>query len=128
MSRRLLCALFVLAPAVAGAEVVDRSAAGFTARTTVTINASPERAFRALVDEIGSWWDKAHTWSGDALNLWLTANPGGCLCETLANGGGVAHAVVNHVIPGELLRLSGALGPLQEHAVTGTLTFRFEKA
>jgi hypothetical protein len=24
--------------------------------------------------------------------------------------------------------MSGALGPLQEHAITGTLTFRFEKA
>ena len=106
----------------------DRSPAGFTAKTVVTINAAPERAFAALVNDVGRWWDKAHTWSGNAGNLWLTANPGGCFCETLANGGGVAHAVVNHVIPGELLRMTGALGPLQEHAVTGTLTWQFAKA
>ena len=125
---RLLVALFVLAPSLAAAEVTDRSAAGFTATAMVTVSASPERAFRALVDDVGSWWDSSHTWSGDAGNLWMTANPGGCFCETLANGGGVAHAVVNHVVPGELLRMTGALGPLQEHAVTGTLTWQFAKA
>src|SRR5687767_7057764 len=116
MSRFLLCTLFLIVPAVTGADVVDRSPAGFTSRTTVTIvNTSPERAFRALVDDLGTWWDSAHTFSGDAGNLWLTANPGGCFCETLANGGGVAHAVVNQVLPGELVRMTGALGPLQEH-------------
>ena len=113
---------------MAHAEVTERSAAGFTSRTVITVTASPERAFRAVVDDVGSWWDSAHTFSGDAGNLWLTANPGGCFCETLANGGGVAHAVVNHVVPGELLRMTGALGPLQEHAVTGMLTWRFVKA
>ena len=128
MARFLVCILLALLPASARAEVVDRSPAGFTSRTTVSVDVSPERAFRAVVDEIGSWWNKAHTWSGDAANLSLTATPGGCLCETMGNGGGVVHAVVNHVVPGELLRLTGALGPLQEHAVAGTLTFRFAKA
>ena len=125
MSRLFAVVLLVFAPALAGAEVVDRSAAGFTVRTVVTIAASPERSFRALVDDIGSWWDSTHTWSGDARNLRLSASPGGCFCETLANSGGVAHAVVNYVVPGELLRMTGALGPLQEHAVAGTLTWQF---
>jgi uncharacterized protein YndB with AHSA1/START domain len=124
----LAALVLLLLPALASADVVDRSPGGFTVQTAVTIGASPDRAFLALVQDIGSWWDSAHTFSGDAGNLWLTANPGGCFCETLANGGGVAHAVVNHAVAGELLRMTGALGPLQEHAVTGTLTWQFAKA
>jgi uncharacterized protein YndB with AHSA1/START domain len=125
--KRLL-AVVLLLPSLAHAEITDRSAAGFTSTSTVTVPVSPERAFRALIDDVGSWWDSTHTFSGDAGNLWLTANPGGCFCETLANGGGVAHAVVNHVVPGELLRMVGALGPLQEYGITGVLTWRFAKA
>jgi uncharacterized protein YndB with AHSA1/START domain len=128
MLRFLTAAALVLMPLAAHAEVTDRSPAGFLVKTVVTIDVSPERAFLALVDDIGQWWDSSHTFSGKAGNLWLTANPGGCFCETLANAGGVAHAVVNHVIPGELLRMTGALGPLQEHAVAGTLTWQFAKA
>ncbi len=123
-----LLALVLLVPALAHAEVVDRSPVGFTVRTVVTIDASPDRAFLALVDDVGEWWEASHTWSGSARNLSLTAKPGGCFCETLANSGAVVHAVVNHVRPGELLRMTGALGPLQEHAVTGTLTWQFAKA
>jgi uncharacterized protein YndB with AHSA1/START domain len=125
---RSILALLLLVPGAAGAEVVDRTPAGFTTKTVVTINASPDRVFLGLVDDVGRWWNPAHTWSGNAGNLWMTANPGGCFCETLENAGGVAHAVINHVRPGELLRMTGALGPLQEHAIVGTLTFEFAKA
>ena len=130
MTRLVAIALFLLAlvPGSAPAEVVERAPGAFVSRNTVTVAVAPDRAFRALVDEVGSWWNKAHTFSGEATNLTLSATPGGCLCETLPNGGSVVHAVVNHAAPGELLRLSGALGPLQEHAITGTLTFAFEKA
>ena len=128
MFRSLFVTLLLLAPAVAGAEVTDRAPGGFTSKTVATIKASPDRVFLALVEEVGRWWNAAHTWSGNAGNLWMTANPGGCFCETLENSGGVAHAVINHVRPGELLRMTGALGPLQEHAVVGTLTFEFAKA
>jgi uncharacterized protein YndB with AHSA1/START domain len=120
----LMVALACATPPVS-AEIVDRAPSGFTVRTRVPIAASPDRVFLALVQDVGDWWDDAHTVSGDAGNLWLTANPGGCFCETLANGGGVAHAVVNHVVPGRLLRLTGALGPLQPAAVTGTLSWEF---
>ena len=128
MIRVLAAALLVITPALANADVVDRSPAGFTVKTVVTIAASPERSFRALVDDIGRWWDASHTFSGDAGNLRLDARPGGCFCETLPKGGGVAHAVVINVVPGELLRVTGALGPLQEHAVIGTLTLQFAAA
>jgi uncharacterized protein YndB with AHSA1/START domain len=127
-SRLIAAAVLTLIPAVTRAEVVDRGPNGFTVNTVVTIASSPDRAFLALTEDIGEWWDPMHTWSGDAGNLWLTPNPGGCFCETLANSGGVAHAIVNHVVPGELLRMTGALGPLQEHAVIGTLTWQFAPA
>lgn len=112
----------------AQADVVDRSPAGFTVKTTVTVSAVPARVFAALVNDIGQWWDSAHTFSGDAGNMWLTPSPGGCLCETLGRGGGVEHAVVNHVVVGELIRLRGALGPLQEYGVVGSLTWSFAAA
>lgn len=121
----LLLAACLGSAQAAAAEVTDRTPAGFTVRTVVPIAATADRVFGALVQDIGMWWDSAHTFSGDAANLWLTPNPGGCLCETLANGGGVQHALVINVVPGELLRMTGALGPLQGSAVTGTLTWQF---
>ena len=117
-----------LAPSMAAAEVVERSASGFTVRTIVPMSVSGERAFNALVQEIGTWWDPAHTYSRDSRNLRLTANPGGCFCESFPRGGGVQHAAVIHVVPGQLLRLTGALGPLQQAAITGTLTWQFAAA
>jgi uncharacterized protein YndB with AHSA1/START domain len=75
---------------------------------------------------IPMWWDPAHTWSGAARNLSLDARAGGCFCEKLAGGGSVQHARVVFVQPGKLLRLDGALGPLQEMPVTGVLTFALE--
>ena len=53
----------------------------------------------------------------------MAMRPGGCFCEALPDGGGAEHARVIHVAPNRLLRLSGALGPLQQGAVTGTLSF-----
>ena len=127
MTRLLLLAILavLIGVAPASAEVTDRTPTGFTSKTTVQIAATTDRIFAALVQDIGQWWDSAHTFSGDAANLWLTPNPGGCLCETLANRGGVQHAQVIHVVPGELLRMTGALGPLQSEAVVGTLTWAF---
>ena len=49
---------------------------------------------------------------------------GGCFCEKLARGGSVQHGRVVHADPEKLLRIDGALGPFQEMAVTGVLTFK----
>jgi hypothetical protein len=57
----------------------------------------------------------------------LVAQPGGCFCERYA-GGAVEHGRVLNVSPNRLLRLSGALGPLQELATTGTMTWTVEAA
>lgn len=109
----------------ASADVVDKSASGFTVKTTATVAVPPDRLFRALID-VGSWWGKDHTYSGDSRNMSIAAQPGGCFCEKLPNGGGVEHGRVVNVVPGALLRLEGALGPLQELGVTGNMTWQIE--
>jgi len=97
---------------------------GFLVKFEVSVNAPPAKVYDALVGQIGSWWDSEHTYSGDAKNLSIDARPGGCFCEKLPNGGGIEHARVIYVAPREILRLSGALGPLQASGVAGTLTWK----
>ena len=111
------------ATADGGADVVDRSAGGFTLKTTVQVAAPADRVYRTLID-VGSWWSKDHTYSGDARNLSIAPQPGGCFCEKLPNGGGVEHGRVVNVVPGSLLRLDTALGPLQELGVAGSMTWQ----
>jgi uncharacterized protein YndB with AHSA1/START domain len=97
---------------------------GFLVKFEVNVNAPAAKVYDALVGQIGSWWDPQHTYSGDAKNLSIDARPGGCFCEKLPNGGGIEHARVIYVAPREILRLSGALGPLQASGVAGTLTWK----
>ena len=97
---------------------------GFLVKFEVSVNAPAAKVYDALVGQIGSWWDPQHTYSGDAKNLSIDARPGGCFCEKLPNGGGIEHARVIYVAPREILRLSGALGPLQPSGVAGTLTWK----
>jgi uncharacterized protein YndB with AHSA1/START domain len=122
---RVLVAVIVLMGLAApvAAEVVDKSASGFTVKTSVPLAASADRVYRALVD-IGSWWGSDHTYSGDAKNMSIAPLPGGCFCEKLPNGGGVEHGRVVNVVPGRLLRLDTALGPLQELRVSGSMTWQ----
>src|SRR5215208_1386734 len=119
--------LLVLTRTQAAADVIDRSASGFTVKMTVAVAAAPERIYQDLLNP-GSWWDKEHTYSGDAKNMTLSAQPGGCFCEKLPGGGAVEHGRVVNLSPNKLVRLSSALGPLQQLAVTGTLTWSIESA
>jgi uncharacterized protein YndB with AHSA1/START domain len=93
----------------------------------VVVAAPAAKAWAALTD-LKTWWDKAHTWSGDAANLSLEAAPGGCFCEKLAGGGGVRHMTVVYVDPGKLIRLTGGLGPLQDMAVAAVMTLKLTEA
>jgi uncharacterized protein YndB with AHSA1/START domain len=104
------------------AEVVDAQANGFEVRQAVHIAAPPERVYDALA-HIGAWWDSAHTYSGDASHLSLEPKAGGCFCEVLADGGSAAHMRVVLAQPGKVLRLDGALGPMQQMGATGHLTW-----
>lgn len=113
-------AMLVLAPRVTAAQV---GPTGFVVRHSVTIAAPADRVYDTLTRQIGSWWNPDHTHSGDARNLSIDPKPGGCFCEALPNGGGVEHARVIYLAPRSLVRLSGALGPLQASGATGTLTW-----
>jgi len=112
-----------LSPRPAAAEVVEATPGGFVTKTTLTIAVSRAKLYDALVHAVGRWWDPAHTYSGDAKNLSIDMRPGGCFCETLPNQGGVQHGVVVLVIPGKTLRIRGAIGPLQQDGLAGSLTF-----
>ena len=96
---------------------------GFLVKFEVTVNAPPAKVYEALVRQIGSWWNPEHTYSHDAKNLSIDARPGGCFCEKLPNGGGIEHLRVVFVAPPQVVRFSGALGPLQASGVAGSMTW-----
>jgi uncharacterized protein YndB with AHSA1/START domain len=124
MIPRLMVSCVLLATLPADAAVVESTAAGFLVRHEVTIDAAPDKVYRALTDDVGKWWNPDHTYSGDAANLTIDARPGGCFCEKLPNGGGVEHMGVAYVAPGQVLRLRGALGPLQGSGLAGSMTWK----
>ena len=89
-------------------------------KTTLTVQAMPALVYERLVHHVGDWWNSAHTFSHDAHNLSIQDKAMGCFCETLPDGGSVRHMEVLNAAPGKALVLSGALGPMQSLAVTGT--------
>jgi hypothetical protein len=106
-------------------EVTASGPSGFSLKTEITVAGTPADTFNRFI-QIGRWWDPAHTYSGDAANMALTAKPGGCFCETLPGGGFVKHMDVVYAAPGKSLRLVGGLGPLQRMGASGALSFDFE--
>ena len=97
---------------------------GFLVKFDVSVNAPAAKVYDALVGQIGSWWNPEHTYSHDAKNLSIDARPGGCFCEKLPNGGGMEHLRVVYVAPPQVVRFSGALGPLQASGVAGSMTWK----
>jgi len=125
MTRPAAALLCLALSASALPAVVETAPNSLAVESSVTVPAGPDAAFSALTANVGEWWDSAHTWSGEARNLSLEPRAGGCFCEQLpAAGGSVQHGQVIFVQPGKLLRLDAALGPFQEMAVKGVLTFR----
>ncbi len=118
----------LMCPHWAQAEVADSSAAGFTVKIAIPIAAPPAAVYNKLVHNIGDWWDSNHTFSGDAHNMSIEEKPMGCFCEKLPGGGAVRHLEVINFTPGQTLVLSGALGPLQSLAATGTMTIHVAPA
>lgn len=121
-------ALMLAAPAAA--EITRSSDSGFVSRHEVVVEASPKEVWLELISPAG-WWRSDHTWSGDAANLTLTPQAGGCFCETIPAvdeperftlQGSVEHMRVIQAYPEQALRMQGALGPLQSEPVVGVLT------
>ena len=109
------------APAQSTPEIAPN---GFLVKFDVNINAPAPKVYEALVGQIDSWWNPEHTYSHDTKNLSIDARPGGCFCEKLPNGGGLEHLRVVYVAPPQIVRFSGALGPLQASGVAGSMTWK----
>lgn len=136
----LLAAVMLAMPATHAAPlqaaVTAQSDAGFVVKLTAETTAPPAETWRMLVSP-AKWWSSDHTWSHDAANLYLDAQASGCFCEKLPKpadapvGQRIGSAEHMHVIfadpQGGILRMSGALGPLQGEALNGTLTVTLVK-
>ena len=107
--------------ATAHAEVKQATPDGFLITFTEPLSASTTKAYTDIT-QVQRWWSSEHTWSGKASNLSLKAEAGGCFCEKWS-GGSAEHGRVIMALPGKLLRLDAALGPLQEFALKGILSF-----
>jgi hypothetical protein len=117
--------LLILAGGCARATVADSSPTGFTVKIALHVQAAPAEVYEKFVREIGDWWNPAHTFSGSAKNLSIEEKAMGCFCEKLAGGGAVRHLEVVYFMPGKLLVLSGALGPMQTLAAAGNMRIQF---
>lgn len=128
MSKRhlILAGALLGAGSAAQAEVVSASPNGFEIRHSVQLTVPPAAVYAAF-GQIGGWWSKGHTYSGDSANLRLSLIPGGCFCERFPKGGGIEHMHVNFVEPGKHVILTGALGPLLNEAVVGVMDVQVER-
>jgi hypothetical protein len=125
--KQLALLLPLLASTPAAAEVASASSNGFEVRQSVNLVVPPEVAFKAF-QNVASWWDPEHTYSGDSANLSLNLTPGGCFCErTPKVGGGVEHMRVAYVEPGTHVVLVGSLGPLLYEATTGVMDIQVKR-
>jgi uncharacterized protein YndB with AHSA1/START domain len=118
----------MLTAAPRAAEVMESGEHGFTVSHTITAKAEAFVVYRTMTSHIDQWWNPDHSWSGDAANLYMEVEQGGCFCERLPNGGHVEHLRIIYFSPGEELRFEGALGPLQTMPVQGRMIWKIEAA
>lgn len=124
MMRRLIfaaVALSALTAAPAFAEVKSATAGGFEVGGVIAIKAPPARVWAVLTTP-DDWWSRDHRWFRNS-TLSLDLAPGGCWCETAADGRVSRHLETALVEPGSKLVLRGGLGPLQGQGASGGLTF-----
>lgn len=125
----------VLATLPAHAEVVETTANRFVTRASANVAAAPLATWLALTKP-GDWWNPSHSWSGDAKNMTLTPQGGGCFCERIPVGdsgnasameGSARHAEVLQAFPMKVLRMRGGFGPLQGEPADGVLTITLKE-
>ncbi len=114
--------LLAMTSGVAHAETSEVSSSGFTVTHSMVVDSDPAKVWIAFT-QLPRWWNSAHTWSGQASNMSLDAQAGGCWCERWGDASSAMHGRVLMALPGSALRLQAWLGPLQEMPVSGVLTF-----
>ena len=121
---KLLAVLCLSAPC-AQAAVLARTDTGFQIENQVEVQTSAQRAYIALIKQVGQWWPADHSWFGASENFSIDARAGGCFCE-IDGENQVEHMRIVVVRPAALLRMSGGLGPLQSMGLSGPLDWIFE--
>ncbi len=124
--RLILFAGLMMLSAPAAAEVVSSGPHGFEVRNSVSLVVPLPQAYAAF-GRLNAWWGDNHTYSGKAANMRLALQPGGCLCETIPEGGGVEHMRVSVVQPNERIVMTGSLGPVLYEAASGVMDVQFER-
>lgn len=109
------------------ADVIHGGEDGFTVRHSVDTQAEAALVYRTMTAHIDQWWNPDHSWSGEAANLHLKAERGGCFCERLPDGGFVEHLRIIYLAPGAEIRFDGALGPLQAMAAQGRMIWKIDE-
>lgn len=124
-----LAAAVAVAGALAGgparADVAAAAPDGFVVQSVFEVEASAPQLYQALVGSVGSWWHPDHTFSGDPSRMSIEPKANGCFCERL-DAGSARHMTVIYVDAGRLVRMVGGLGPLQDEAVAGSMSWSFE--
>lgn len=136
MNKPILCGviamMFIATPAAA--EVKSVGEHGFLVVHAGEVEAKPDDVWKRLLLP-KDYWNPDHSWSGSVDGFYIDAQAGGCFCELvqekdkagkIVNKGSVEHMRVIFTQPGRVLRMQGALGPLQSEAVIGTLTVAIE--
>lgn len=116
---KLLCAGLAAAcsiMAIASAEVISSSDDGFRLTHEATSELPPEDLFARMMKP-WTWWDGAHTFSGDANNLSMGDKAGAYWREDW-EGGSIIHGQILQVINGKALMLSAPFGPLAPAGAT----------
>ncbi len=127
MHRRLFTvALLAVVSMDAKAEVKSVDAKEFTVSHSLTVDQSPENTYQIMVNQVHEWWNGEHSWSGDASNLYIKVELGGCFCERLPGGGAVEHLRIIYFVPNEIIKFDGALGPLQNMALQGRMNWQIK--
>ena len=126
-------AIFILTiflwPNVAASKITAQSENGFAVFHAADVAAEPDEIWNKIILP-NRWWSGKHSFSGDAENFYLEPKINGCFCELLVDRdsevqketGVVEHLRIIHIRDYEVLRMTGALGPLQSEAVNGTFT------
>ena len=128
MIRTVLGALLILCASPLSAELEKSGDNGFSVNHRLETPVAPQDVYRVMTAHIDQWWNPDHSWSGQADNLYLRAEPGGCFCERLPDGGFVEHLRIIYLAPGREIRFDGALGPLQGMPVNGRMIWRIDAA